>query len=476
MAHLTVRGQAGSGYACAVSAHECEISSTGHGLTHRHRVRRGHLRPRPRACRRRRHPAPGSRRHVVARLGSGASARRQPAPRTPFRALPEHATVVAWDLHESASASDPLSRAVLAPLRDAGFAVDAVPARQTPCVRSRNGARRPPGRAGEVWLALNRQRVAMAIVEDGRLLYSRALRLALQSCRNPENGTAAALFARRASCAGSQARHRRRARGTRRERQRHRHLRRSPGPAIADDAAHRGAGHRSRDPRHAGRRQRRGGGGRRGDRGAGAGDQARVRGGLGIRREWQRALAARRGGSRPACDSGRRMDGDAFTVRVARRSRTAGTIAPVGGSARRRSLPTAHSGTIGVPTGASPRRPPRRSDRRQGRRNRPQRPRDGHRRHPNAAPLAPVAIIHETPQDRQSEAVSDPWSGASRRCTLGAILPRARGARPPGARAALEPIADRQLDSCRSGSADSQSSTAKSFGKATLSDLEWWSG
>ena len=29
------------------------------------------------------------------------------------------------------------------------------------------------GREGEVWLALNRQRVAMAIVEDGRLLYSR---------------------------------------------------------------------------------------------------------------------------------------------------------------------------------------------------------------------------------------------------------------------------------------------------------------
>ena len=34
--------------------------------------------------------------------------------------------------------------------------------------------RKAAGREGEVWLALNRQHVAMAIVEDGRLLYSRA--------------------------------------------------------------------------------------------------------------------------------------------------------------------------------------------------------------------------------------------------------------------------------------------------------------
>jgi hypothetical protein len=87
--------------------------------------------------------------------------------------FPKHATVVAWDLHESASASDPLSRAVLAPLRDAGFAVDAVlcPADALCALAKRR--QKTPGRAGEVWLALNRQRVAMAIVEDRRLLYSR---------------------------------------------------------------------------------------------------------------------------------------------------------------------------------------------------------------------------------------------------------------------------------------------------------------
>ena len=166
-------GSGECGYACAVSAHECEISSTGHGLTHRHRVRRGHLRPRPRACRRRRHPAPGSRRHVVARLGSRASARRQPAPRTPFRALPE-----ARDCRRVGPARlgvriRPADRAVLAPLRDAGFAVDAVlcPADALCALAKRR--QKAAGRAGEVWLALNRQRVAMAIVEDGRLLYSR---------------------------------------------------------------------------------------------------------------------------------------------------------------------------------------------------------------------------------------------------------------------------------------------------------------
>ena len=261
--------------------------------------------------------------------------------------FPKHATVVAWDLHESASASDPLSRAVLAPLRDAGFAVDAVlcPADALCALAKRR--QKTPGRAGEVWLALNRQRVAMAIVEDGRLLYSRGFDwhyspAATQRAELLQRYSLVAHLApevRHGIDAG--------ARGTRRERQRHRHLRRSPGPAIADDAAHRGAGHRSRDPRHAGRRQRRGCGGRRGDCGAGAGDQARVRGGLGIRREWQRALAARRCGSRPSCDSGRRMDGDAFTVRVARRSRTAGTIAPAGGRSHQVIAPSGRHGARG---------------------------------------------------------------------------------------------------------------------------------
>ena len=81
--------------------------------------------------------------------------------------------VVAWDLHESASASDPLTRAVLAPLRDAGFAVDAVLSPTDALCALAKRRQKAAGREGEVWLALNRQRVAMAIVEDGRLLYSR---------------------------------------------------------------------------------------------------------------------------------------------------------------------------------------------------------------------------------------------------------------------------------------------------------------
>ena len=87
--------------------------------------------------------------------------------------FPKHATVVAWSLPESASASDPLTRAVLAPLCDAGFAVDAVLSPPDALAALAKRRQKAAGRDGEVWLALNRQHVAMAIVEDGRLLYSR---------------------------------------------------------------------------------------------------------------------------------------------------------------------------------------------------------------------------------------------------------------------------------------------------------------
>jgi len=88
--------------------------------------------------------------------------------------FPKHAAVVAWNLHESASASDPLTRAFLAPFRDAGFTVAAVLAPADALCALAKRRRKATGREGEVWLALNRQHVAMAIVEDGRLLYSRA--------------------------------------------------------------------------------------------------------------------------------------------------------------------------------------------------------------------------------------------------------------------------------------------------------------
>ena len=88
--------------------------------------------------------------------------------------LPRRASVVAWGLHESASASEPLTRAALAPLREAGFAVEAVLApAEALCLLAERRVK-VPGRAGEAWLALNRQGVALAIVEGGRLLYRRA--------------------------------------------------------------------------------------------------------------------------------------------------------------------------------------------------------------------------------------------------------------------------------------------------------------
>ena len=87
--------------------------------------------------------------------------------------FPKHADVVSWDLHESASASDALTRALLAPLRDAGFAVDTVLSPTDALCALVKRRQKTAGREGEVWLALNRQHVAMAIVEDGRLLYSR---------------------------------------------------------------------------------------------------------------------------------------------------------------------------------------------------------------------------------------------------------------------------------------------------------------
>jgi hypothetical protein len=87
--------------------------------------------------------------------------------------FPRRANVVAWGLHESASASDPLTRATLAPLRDAGFAVDAVlsPAEALCLLAARRA--KAAGREGEAWLALNRHGVAIAIVDGGRLLYRR---------------------------------------------------------------------------------------------------------------------------------------------------------------------------------------------------------------------------------------------------------------------------------------------------------------
>jgi len=87
--------------------------------------------------------------------------------------FPRHAAVVAWDVHESASASDPRTRVVVAPLVEAGFAVDTIVSPTDALCALAKRRQKIAGREGEVWLALNRRHAAMAIVEDGRLLYSR---------------------------------------------------------------------------------------------------------------------------------------------------------------------------------------------------------------------------------------------------------------------------------------------------------------
>jgi hypothetical protein len=84
---------------------------------------------------------------------------------------PRRARVVAWGAE--GGPAEPLTQAAIAPLVAAGFTVEAVfsPARALLALATARPA--APSRGGEVWLALNRTAAAMAIVEGGRLLFSR---------------------------------------------------------------------------------------------------------------------------------------------------------------------------------------------------------------------------------------------------------------------------------------------------------------
>jgi hypothetical protein len=87
--------------------------------------------------------------------------------------FPRHAVVVWWGLAEGASSGDPLRNAALAPLLQAGFVIDAVlspPEALAVLARQRP---RVAGRTGAAWLSLNRDAAAIAIVDDGDLLFSR---------------------------------------------------------------------------------------------------------------------------------------------------------------------------------------------------------------------------------------------------------------------------------------------------------------
>jgi hypothetical protein len=87
-------------------------------------------------------------------------------------AFPRVARVVAWGLAEGAGPRDPATRAALRPLISAGFRIESVfsPAHALALL----AATRPRGGAAAVWLAINRNAAAIAIVRGAELLYSRA--------------------------------------------------------------------------------------------------------------------------------------------------------------------------------------------------------------------------------------------------------------------------------------------------------------
>jgi hypothetical protein len=87
--------------------------------------------------------------------------------------FPRRARVVAWGLPQSPSATDGASQVWLAPLHEAGFLINDVmspPEALAALARLRPALR---GRDGTAWLAVNRRGVAIAIVLDGELEYSR---------------------------------------------------------------------------------------------------------------------------------------------------------------------------------------------------------------------------------------------------------------------------------------------------------------
>jgi len=86
--------------------------------------------------------------------------------------FPRRARVVVWGLPGDVSAADAIAIADVAPLRDAGFTIDAVMSPAQALAALADHRSRGPDNA-VVWLALNRQRAAIAIIESGRLLYSR---------------------------------------------------------------------------------------------------------------------------------------------------------------------------------------------------------------------------------------------------------------------------------------------------------------
>jgi hypothetical protein len=87
--------------------------------------------------------------------------------------FPRRARVVGWSLEDGAAPSDPLTRAALAPLLEAGFVLDAVMTPPEALAALAKSRPRAAGRGATAWLSLNRHAAAIAIVNGGDLLFSR---------------------------------------------------------------------------------------------------------------------------------------------------------------------------------------------------------------------------------------------------------------------------------------------------------------
>jgi hypothetical protein len=99
--------------------------------------------------------------------------------------FPRRARVVAWGLHESASASDPATRAALRPLIDAGFRIESVLSPPKALALLAGQRQRQPGDGATAWLALNRHGAAIAIVKGTSLLFSREFDWSYRAATRP---------------------------------------------------------------------------------------------------------------------------------------------------------------------------------------------------------------------------------------------------------------------------------------------------
>lgn len=103
--------------------------------------------------------------------------------------FPRRARVVGWGL-QSAALADPATEALLRPIREAGFRVDAV--FTPPQALARLAAQVGPDRAlaqpetATAWLALNRRGAAIAVVRGVDLLYSRTFDWTYHSPSRPQ--------------------------------------------------------------------------------------------------------------------------------------------------------------------------------------------------------------------------------------------------------------------------------------------------